>query len=223
MDTPGQSDSAEQEDLTGVDPPTEADPPGETISIRPDPSGEVDSPEEANPLEEAIDEVLQAAVDTAILAARPSDNRRGSGGECGGGECGGEECGGGGCGGGCGGGGCGGGPSEIGEEERTPRRPRTETLEVDTRKALDEMTAVLTSSVSRSLSPPPLALDAPTASDAPVSPQATVTGAAPLKPNLEVRPPSLAGQPHGKVDANGKEDADDDGMRGSRVAVLTTY
>ena len=120
VDTPGQSDSAEQEDLPEVDPPTEADPPGETI--RPDPSeeagpstevetsGEVDSPEEANPLDEAIDEVLQAAVDTAILAARPSDNRRGSGGECGGG---------------CGGGGCGGGPSEIGEEGRTPRRPRT--------------------------------------------------------------------------------------------------
>ena len=185
VDTPGQSDSAEQEDLTGVDPPTEADPPGETISIRPNPSGEVDAPEEANPLEEAIDEVLQAAVDTAILAARPSDNRRGSGGECGGGECGG-----GGCGGGCGGGGCGGGPSEIGEEERTPRRPRTETLGVDTRKALDEMTAVLTSSVSRSLSPPPLALDAPTASDAPVSPQATVTGDAPLNtPGSEATQP----------------------------------
>ena len=85
----GQSDSAEQEDLSEVDPPTEADPPGATI--RPDPSEEagpstgvetsveVDSPEEANPLEAAIEEVLQAAVDAAILAARPSENRRGVG------------------------------------------------------------------------------------------------------------------------------------------------
>ena len=82
MDTPRQSDSAEQEDLPEVDSP------GETIrpntseeaesSTEVETSGEVDSPEEAKPLKGAIDEVLQAALDAAILAARPSNDQSGS-------------------------------------------------------------------------------------------------------------------------------------------------